>query len=136
MAERKHLYEEKNKYEGGSSRSKSSYAYHLIPPVATRAMSDRWFLGAVKHGEGNWKHGGVEFIKQCFNHLFNHYNKELEHLYDKELETEESCLGNLGAIMWNAGALCWFKKYKNKEYYQALKEIHEGKVEKRDEPHK
>jgi len=129
--QRKHLYEEKNKYEGGSSRSKSAYAYHLIPPVATRAMSDRWALGAVKHGEGNWKKGGVEFIKQCFNHMFNHFNKELEHMYDNTIEQEESCLGNLGAIMWNAGALTWFKRYKNKEYYQALKEIHEGKFEEK-----
>ena len=129
--ERKHIYEEKNKYEGGSSRSKNTYAYHLIPPVATRAMSDRWFLGAVKHGEGNWKSGGVAFIKQCFNHLINHYNKELEHMFDSSIEIEPTSDGNLGAIMWNAGALCWFKKYKPEEYKQALEEIHKGLIEVR-----
>ncbi len=126
---RQHLYETKNKFENNSSRSFSSYAYHLIPPCATRAMSDRWFLGAIKHGEGNWKKGGVEFIKQCFNHMISHYNKELESLFDSSLEKEPSADANLGAILWNAGALTWFKKYKLKEYIQALQEIHEGKFE-------
>jgi hypothetical protein len=128
---RKHLYETKMKYEGGASRSQSSYAYHLIPPSATRAMSDTWFLGSVKHGEGNWKSGGVKFIKQCFNHLFNHLNKELEYMFDNTIEHESTEDRNLGAILWNAGALTWFKKYKTKEYTQALIELHKGLIEKR-----
>ena len=130
IPERKHIYEEKNKYEGGATRSKSMYAYHLIPPCAIKAMSDRWTLGAVKHGEGNWKHGGVQFIKQCINHLYNHLNKELEIDFDITIEREPTQDSNLGAILWNAGALCWFKKYKGKEYKQAINELHFGKLEK------
>lgn len=120
----------KTRFEGGASRSSSNYAYHLIPPCATRAMSRRWMLGEKKHGEGNWKHGGVNFIKQCFNHLFNHYNKELEGDFDHNIEQEEDYLDNLGAIAWNAAALCWFKKYKTQQYRQALDELHIGIVDK------
>jgi Domain of unknown function (DUF5664) len=129
MKKREHYYESKNKFEGGSTRSKSQYAYHLIPVCALDAMSDRWWLGATKHGEGNWKQGGVGYIKQCFNHLINHYRKELEYDFDLTIERETRTDSNLGAILWAAGALTWFKKYKNQEYKQALKEIQEGLVQ-------
>lgn len=117
------LKEIKQAYEGGATRTVMEARYDLIPPEAIQAMALRWGLGAIKHGEGNWKSGGVAFIKACFNHLQKHLQIELCEWRDDFKDDD------LGAVLWGAGALKWFQINKPAEYKQALEELGQGLVE-------
>lgn len=106
------LKEKKQNFENGATRSETGLRYDLVPAVYSERGARRWGLGAVKHGENNWKGGGVSFIVACVNHLEAHLVK----FKSQGNATDD----NLGAILWNAGALAWFEENKPKEYASAL----------------
>jgi dATP/dGTP diphosphohydrolase, N-terminal len=90
-------------FENGATRSEEKPRYDLIPDVAIRRLAERFALGARVHGENNWKGGGQKFVQQCKNHL-------AAHLWDYFQNGNHSD-DNLGAILWNAAALCWFEEH-------------------------
>jgi hypothetical protein len=88
-------------FEGGSTRSKLDERYDLIPKEAVDAMARRLALGAARHGENNWRKGGVAFRKASVNHL-------LRHLLDY-IENGNRNDANTDAIICNAAFLCYFE---------------------------
>ena len=112
----------KQEFEGGSTRSAKLERFDIIPPETLIALARRYGLGVAKHGEGNWKHGGVQFIKATINHLYAHLTALLLGQEDDEGQHSE-------AILWNASAINWFEQRKPQEWQQALKELQEGLVE-------
>lgn len=110
---REHLTEQKTAFEGGSTRSAKLERYDLIPPEIDRALALRFGLGAIKHGDDNWKSGGVGFIRSCLNHLRGHYVSLLTNGPDHDDD-------DVGAMIWNAGVLAWFRKHKPAEFREAL----------------
>ncbi len=118
----------KTAFEGGATRSTKRERYDLIPPEAEAAYARRLALGAELHGEGNWKHGGKDFIKATINHLKAHIVSLLSR------DSTASAESDTDAIVWNAGALAYFAKRKPAEFSQALEELGEGLVELKPEP--
>lgn len=110
---RQHLAEQKSHYEGGSTRSAKRERYDLVPVEIEEATALRFGLGAEKHGDNNWKKGGAEFIVTCFNHMRGHYTSLVRNGPWHEDD-------DLGAILWNAGVLTWFRKHKPEEFKKAL----------------
>jgi hypothetical protein len=110
---RDHLAEEKATFEGGATRSAKEERYDLIPPEMDSAAARRFGLGAKKHGAKNWQNGGAEFILSCLNHLRGHYNSLLTNGPWHEDD-------DIGAMLWNAGVLAWFKAHKPEEFRKAL----------------
>jgi len=95
--------------------------FDLIPPEAERVVARRFGLGAKKHGEDNWKKGGKEFIKACLNHLKAHTASLVEH--DPMTHDDD----DVGAIIWNAMALAYFRERKPKEFALAFSELRDGR---------
>src|SRR5579862_3912472 len=98
-ADREHLSERKTAYEGSATRSEKAERYDLVPPESIDAIARRIGLGVPKHGENNWRGGGVEFIKATINHLHAHLSALL-----KGDESDS----HLDAVTCNAAFLCWF----------------------------
>jgi hypothetical protein len=121
MQPREHMQEAKKSFEGGATRSEKLERFDLIPPEADEAMARRFGLGAKKHGEGNWKGGGKDFIKACINHAKAHE----AHLGKAAGKGDDN---DLDAIICNWGMLCWFRENKAQEYGEALAEL-KGPVE-------
>jgi hypothetical protein len=117
--QRNHSIEQKAAFEGGATRSEKLERYDLIPPEAEDALARRYGMGAKKHGEGNWKQGGVTFIKACVNHAKAHQS----HLLATCGESEDD---DLGAILCNFGMLTWFRANKGDDYNKALMELKHG----------
>lgn len=117
---REHLAEKKSPFENGSTRSAKLERFDLIPPEAEVAAARRFGLGSTKHGEGNWKGGGVAFIKATICHLKAHVASLTQ---NDPASYEDS---DTDAIVWNAMALCWFRERKPKEFAQALQELRDG----------
>jgi hypothetical protein len=115
-AVRNHLAEEKTAFEGGATRSAKTARYDLVPAEGTRAIAERYGVGAVKHGDNNWKQGGVEFIKATISHVYGH----LDNLKATAGQAEDD---DIGAIGWGATALAWFRVHTPEDYYKALGEI-------------
>lgn len=106
--------EKHSRFEGGATRTEKVERYDLVPPEAVDAIARRIGLGVAKHGENNWKSGGVAFIKATFNHMLAHISSLRKlNLGDQDLD----------AVICNAAFLCWFKENKSQEYYQALTEL-------------
>lgn len=106
--------EKHSRFEGGATRTEKAERYDLVPPEAVDAIARRIGLGVAKHGENNWKSGGVAFIKATFNHMLAHISSLRKlNLGDQDLD----------AIICNVAFLCWFKENKSQEYYQALTEL-------------
>lgn len=122
-AKRDHAVEEKITLEGGSQRSVKKERFDLIPIEALVAYAQRAGLGAEKYGDDNWKRGGVEMIKSCFNHLLAHYTHLIAFSYDSSLGEDD----DVAAMIWNVGALAWFRVHKKEEYNQARWEMSSGK---------
>lgn len=120
---RQHLIEEKQTFEGGATRSKTDVRFDLIPPEATIAVARRYALGLEKHGEGNWKHGDVEFVKGLINHA-------QMHMHDILGEQRETVVEDASAVIWGMNGLIWYTIYRPMLVSQALKELKEGKVVK------
>jgi hypothetical protein len=116
---------DKQQFEGGATRTVKLERYDLIPPEAEAALARRFGLGAQRHGESNWKHGGVEFIKATINHMKAHFNSIL----DGRGRDDALLQDDLDALIWGAAALCWFNERKSSELGLALLELNEGKVE-------
>jgi hypothetical protein len=58
------------------SGASSSYCsdYTQIPLEAMTALADRFALGAIKHGRGNWR-GGLpdkDYVRERLNHIIRH----------------------------------------------------------------
>jgi hypothetical protein len=110
---RDHLAEEKAVFEGGATRSAKLERYDLIPPEAEQCEAKRFGIGAIAHGENNWKNGGAEFIAQVINHMRAHLNS-LQ--INGPLHTDD----DIGAIRWGTAALAWFRAHKPDEFLKAL----------------
>lgn len=110
---RDHETEAKTVYESNATRSVKDERYDLIPPEILTALARRFALGASKHGEDNWKSGGAEFIRSCINHLFAHYVSLLTNGQDHGDD-------DVGAMIWNAGVLAWFREHKPEEFARAM----------------
>lgn len=110
---RAHLREPKASFEGGSTRSQKRERYDLVPVEIDEALALRFGLGAEKHGANNWKGGGAEFIASCLNHMRGHYVSLLK---NGPFHTDD----DIGAMLWNAGVLAWFRAHKPQEFLIAL----------------
>jgi hypothetical protein len=115
-AARAHLAEEKQTFEGGATRSVKLERYDLIPIEGDECNARRFGLGSVKHGDGNWKGGGVEFIKGIFNHQRAHTVS----LIRNGIHHDDD---DIGAMCWAAYALAWFRVHKPAEMEEALKQL-------------
>lgn len=115
-AVRNHLAEEKSSFEGGATRSAKTARYDLVPAEGTRAIAERYGIGAVKHGDNNWKQGGKEFIKATLSHMLGH----VDNLKMTAGRAEDD---DIGAIGWAATALAWFRVHTPEDYYSALEDI-------------
>lgn len=105
----------KQSFEGGATRSETPIRTDLIPSCGILRIGRRYGLGAIEHGEHNWKGGGREFIKSTINHMEIHLQK-----LKAGLESDDD---HLGAIGWGAVALMWFEENKLEEYKAALEEL-------------
>lgn len=110
---REHLQEPKATFEGGSTRSEKSERYDLVPVEIDEALARRFGLGASKHGPHNWKGGGADFIASCLNHLRGHYVSLMK---NGPFHSDD----DIGAMLWNAGVLAWFRVHKPEEFLKAL----------------
>lgn len=89
----------KAKFEGGATSSEEKPRYDLIPLPAIKRLAERFALGAVVHGDENYKKGGVVFWRDRKNHLVEHFYKWLDGDRSED---------HLGAVMCNAAMLIWF----------------------------
>lgn len=89
-------------FEGRATRSVLKARYDLVPREAVDAIARRLALGALIHGENNWKRGGAAFRKATVAHLMNH-------LFDY-LENGNEAESNTDAIICNAAFLCYFER--------------------------
>lgn len=112
-AARAHLEEQKERFEGGSTRSVKFERFDLIPPEIDEVLAQRFALGALKHGENNWQQGGADFIKGCINHLRAH---TVSLLKNGPFHSDD----DIAAMTWNAGVLAWFRAHKPEEFLKAL----------------
>jgi hypothetical protein len=111
--------ESKETFGGIATRTKKDLAYCLIPPEAEDREAKRFYDGAIKHGDNNWKQGDWTFVVQCVNHLEAHTKsfKRYGNMNDD----------NIAAIKWNASAIIWFEHNKVQEYNKAIDYL-QGKV--------
>jgi hypothetical protein len=121
----------KQKFEGGATRSAKLQRYDLIPGDGDTASATRFGIGALIHGEGNWKAGGKDFIKAVINHLKGHVAALLtgDDTHRKFMHPnvpEDARDWDTDAIRCNADMLCWFRAHKPEEYQQALLELRCG----------
>jgi hypothetical protein len=93
---------EKQKYEGGATRTAKKERLELAPAAAMKALGRRLALGAERHGESKWRGGGEEFRKATINHL-------LLHVFDY-IENGNATEANTDAIICNAAFLCHFEE--------------------------
>ena len=117
------LKKENKQAFGTATRSEMVARYDLIPPEGLEALALRYGKGAPVHGEGNWKHGDKQFVKQIYNHLQKHIQDELSG------EPQEETLENAGAIMWAGAAIAWYSENQLQIYDEAMLELFNGLAE-------
>lgn len=101
-------------YEGSATRTVKKERYDLIPPEADDAIARRIGMGVARHGENNWRGGGMEFIKATINHMRAHTSALLKgNRSDNDLD----------AIICNAAFLCWFRDNRPEHYEAALQSL-------------
>lgn len=107
------MTEQLQKFASGATRTVSKWAYSLIPPVALRALAERYWIGAIIHGPTNWL-GGIPF-SVCLDHMEEHIQRfksqriEVRRVTPKDggepFDYTDGDVENLAAIMWGAAAL-------------------------------
>ena len=90
---------EKTVYETGASRSSdvNGVRYDLVPPEGIEAVAKAMYVGAINHGDNNWKKGLKHSV--YINHALRHIN-----LYRKGCKEEDHlghALANLMMLIWN-----------------------------------
>lgn len=65
-------------FEGGASRSEAKPAYRLINPQFTRLIGEAMTVGMITKGEFNYRSGGSQFIKGCYDHALDHLHGLIE----------------------------------------------------------
>lgn len=101
------------KFKSGATRTPSRLRYDLIPPAAMRALAERFGIGAVIHGDTNWRKG-IPF-SACIYHMEEHLQrfkegrKETRTVTPKTggepFEYTDGDVENLAAIMWGCAAM-------------------------------
>jgi len=92
-------------FSSGAKSSEERPRYDLIPREALQRYAERCGLGARLHGDDNWKKGIADpaYQRDRLNHLWDHLTR-----YTAGDRSED----HLGAILWGAGALCWFEAHR------------------------
>ena len=99
-------------YETGATRSADAEGvrYDLVPPEGVEAVAKAMHVGAVTHGDSNWKKGLRNSI--LVNHAMRHIVE-----YMKEGNTTEDHIGhalaNLMMLKWNEVNLPEFNDLNN-----------------------
>ena len=99
-------------YETGATRSADAEGvrYDLVPPEGVEAVARAMHVGAVTHGDNNWKKGLRNSI--LVNHAMRHIVE-----YMKEGNTKEDHIGhalaNLMMLKWNEVNLPEFNDLNN-----------------------
>ena len=99
-------------YETGATRSAEAdgVRYDLVPPEGVEAVARAMHVGAVTHGDNNWKKGLRNSI--LVNHAMRHIVE-----YMKEGNTKEDHIGhalaNLMMLKWNEVNLPEFNDLNN-----------------------
>ena len=99
-------------YETGATRSADAdgVRYDLVPPEGVEAVARAMHVGAVTHGDNNWKKGLRNSI--LVNHAMRHIVE-----YMKEGTTKEDHIGhalaNLMMLKWNEVNLPEFNDLNN-----------------------
>jgi hypothetical protein len=99
-------------YETGATRSADAEGvrYDLVPPEGVEAVAKAMHVGAVTHGDNNWKKGLRNSI--LVNHAMRHIVE-----YMKEGNTTEDHIGhalaNLMMLKWNEVNLPEFNDLNN-----------------------
>ena len=99
-------------YETGATRSADAdgVRYDLVPPEGVEAVARAMHVGAVTHGDNNWKKGLRNSI--LVNHAMRHIVE-----YMKEGNTKEDHIGhalaNLMMLKWNEVNLPEFNDLNN-----------------------
>ena len=101
---------------GGATRSERAPRYDLVPHELSRRVAARYAMGAMKHGEQNWKNSltteadARTFCLEALNHMQEHLFK-LTHQLD---------LGDdhLGAIGWGVSAIVYAEALFDKSMWE------------------
>ena len=99
-------------YETGATRSSDAdgVRYDLVPAEGVEAVAKAMYVGAVTHGDNNWKKGLRNSI--LVNHAMRHIIE-----YMKEGNTSEDHVGhalaNLMMLKWNEANLPEFNDLNN-----------------------
>lgn len=93
----------------GAKRSETDVRYDLVPPEPIYALAHRFWLGANKYGDFNWRHG-LTGKNSPLNHLLKHINEYVTELLEGK-QYHEMSDDHLGAILWNAAAECFFRSH-------------------------
>lgn len=59
-------------FENGAKRSEKKPDYYLLNSEFLQLVAEAMSEGRKKYGELNYRKGGPEFVKEAYNHLFEH----------------------------------------------------------------
>lgn len=71
--------------------------YDLIPPCAIKRVAQRYELGAIQHGDNNWRKGIPN--ASLFDSAFRHLMQAMDGQNDEDHLA--ACAWNVFALMWN-----------------------------------
>jgi hypothetical protein len=92
-------------FMSGATRRGEAAFYHLLPSTAIRRIAERFSLGAVEHGEDNWKLS-MEDVDSARIFCADAYNHVQEHLM-KMMDGEDPKEDHLGAAAWGLSVLMY-----------------------------
>lgn len=76
-----------------------------------REEAERYLLGEKKFGRDNWKNGNVKYIRDRYNHMFEHM---------LNMRDPRNVDNNLAAIRWATSALIWFRDNRTDMFKEAM----------------
>ena len=90
---------EKTVYETGASRSADvkGVRYDLVPPEGIEAVAKAMYVGAINHGDHNWKKGLKHSV--YVNHALRHINLYMQG--NNGVDHIGHALANLMMLVWN-----------------------------------